>query len=86
MPKGFYKVHRRQSLSFCTDTFYNPDTHEYFTLIDSDSDDYEIQNHFWDEHEEPVNEAMWFTYDMDDEKVRVNYDWNKQIRRIEHEP
>lgn len=81
MIKGFYKVERRQGFSFCKDIFYNPDTHEWFSVIDSDSDDYGILNHFWEEHEAPVDTAMWFTYSMDENKVEVIYTWDKEIRR-----
>lgn len=81
MIQGFHKVNRYQSFSFCRDTFYNPITHEYFDLITSDSDDYGVLNHFFYEHEDPINEEARFAYDMDDTKQKVIYDWDKAIKR-----
>lgn len=83
MINGFYKVERNQSYSFETDVFYNPDTHEYYRVRVSDTDDYAVERNFARWADEPLNEAMWWQYDMDSDKKQVDLGWDYKIRRRE---
>lgn len=81
MIDGFYKVDRYQAMSFERDTFYNPDTHEWYSVKVSDTDDYEIERHFHRWADEPLDWGVWFTYDMDANKKQVYLEWDYTITR-----
>lgn len=81
MIDGFYKVDRFQAMTFERDTFYNPDTHEWYSVKVSDTDDYEIERHFQEWADEPMYDSLWWVYSMDADKKRVYLEWNYTITR-----
>ncbi len=81
MIDGFYKVKRNQSLSFCVDIFYNPQTHEWYRLTTSDSDDYGIMSHWWKEHEEPLDTNVASLFNTDYCKKQIRKLWQGGYER-----